>query len=93
MGMQDSAETVALRALAWLSEKDDLLQVFMGATGLGIADLRSRAGDPELQAAVLDFLLMDDAWVVSFCESCGLPPQAPAAARAALPGGAQMHWT
>jgi hypothetical protein len=36
---------------------------------------------------VLDFLLMDDAWVVAFCDAAGLPYEAPMRARAALPGG------
>lgn len=89
----EHAETVALSALAWLVAQDDLLGVFMGATGLGEADLRARAADPDLLAAVLDFLAMDDAWVTGFAAEAGLPPGAALAARQALPGGAAPHWT
>ena len=43
--------------------------------------------------AVLDFFLMDDAWVLRCCEETGLDPNLMMSARAALPGGQQMHWT
>ena len=42
---------------------------------------------------MLDFLLTDDRLVIAFCDDAGLPYTAPAEARAALPGGATMHWT
>ena len=52
-----------------------------------------RATEPEFLGAVLDFLMMDDAWVVGFCDAQGLKYETPMMARAALPGGAQMSWT
>lgn len=84
---------IALEAIAWLAGNDELLPVFLGASGATLADLRNGADDPMVQSAVLDFVLMDDAWVLEFCRSAGLPSGAPAAARAALPGGADPHWT
>lgn len=89
----DAAETLALDALSWLVADEELLPVFLGATGASEADLRARAGDAEFLGSVLDFLLMDDAWVTRFCDARGLPYEAPMMARAALPGGAQVHWT
>ena len=62
-------------------------------TGASEADLRAGAQDPEFLGSVLDFVMMDDAWVVAFCAEAGLENTAPMAARAALPGGAQVHWT
>jgi hypothetical protein len=56
-------------------------------------DLRALATDPEFRGAVLDFLTMDDAWVTAFCDLQGLGYDVPMRARAALPGGAEMHWT
>ena len=93
MGERESAETLALMVLGWLIGDEELLPVFLGATGAGESDLRDRAGDPEFLGSVLDFLLMDDAWVVRFCDTQGLAYDAPMRARAALPGGAQVHWT
>ena len=51
------------------------------------------AGAPEVLAAVLDFLMMDDAWITAFCDGLGLPYDRVAMARAALPGGQPHHWT
>jgi len=89
----DAAETLALKALAWLVGNEDLLDVFLGATGTSESDLRTRAGDPEFLGSVLDFLMMDDAWVVGFCDAATEPYTRPMEARAALPGGEQHHWT
>lgn len=90
---QESAETVALQSLAWLTVNEELLLVFLGSTGAGVDDLRERAKDAEFLGSVLDFLLMDDAWVVQFCDSAGLSYDKPMLARAALPGGEDVFWT
>lgn len=89
----DAAETLAMRALAWLIADDDLLAVFVGSSGVSEQDLRVRLAEPELLASVLDFLMQDDAWIVRFCDAAGLAYEAPMQARAALPGGTPMHWT
>lgn len=90
---QDSAETLALRALGWLAGNEELLPVFLGATGARPDGLSRSAADPAFLGSVLDFLLMDDAWIVSFCDEAGYGYEAPRSARAALPGGAEWHWT
>jgi Protein of unknown function (DUF3572) len=90
---QDLAETVALQALAWLAANDELLPVFLGSTGASEGDLRAGATDPAFLGSVLDFLTMDDAWVIAFCDGAGLDYTAPLTARQALPGGGAMHWT
>ena len=90
---RDAAETVGLRALAWLAGNDELLPVFLGSTGASLDDLRAGAGEPAFLGSVLDFVMMDDAWVVAFCDAAGLAYEAPMRARAALPGGGQVHWT
>ncbi len=87
------AETVALQVLAWLAADEEFLGVFLGASGTSAEDLRARADDPDFLAAVLDFVLLDDAWVMACCDACGLAYDAPAAARQWLPGGAAVHWT
>ncbi|CAN0587784.1 unnamed protein product [Ectocarpus sp. 12 AP-2014] len=90
---QDHAETFALQALAWLAGNDDLLPVFLSSTGSDIDTLKTRAGDPEFLGSVLDFLMMDDAWVIAACDALSVPYETPQSARAALPGGQQVHWT
>ena len=90
---QELAETIALQALAWLAADEDMLGNFCGATGMVPGDLRDAAEDPEFLAGVLDFLILDDAWVQAFADATGLSPDAPIRARSALPGGAAPHWT
>lgn len=90
---RNSAETVALSALGWLVSDEEMLSIFLGATGAGADELRARAQDPEFLGSVLDFLLMDDAWVIAFCDNAGLSYDQPMRARAALPGGEAVHWT
>lgn len=93
MERQENAEIVALQALGWLAADAELLPVFLGASGAARQDLAQGARDPAFLGAVLDFLLLDDTWIIAFCDSVGLPYEALAQARAALPGGAQTHWT
>ncbi|MBK5932572.1 uncharacterized protein DUF3572 [Rhodovulum imhoffii] len=90
---QEQAETLALRALEWLVGNDELLQVFMGSAGISGQDLAERAADPDVLAGVLDFLTLDDTWVMSFCADTGEINEAPMRARQILAGPAQMHWT
>lgn len=90
---RDAAETLALECLGWLAGDEELLPIFMGATGAGADDLRERAQDPVFLGSVLDFVMMDDAWVLRFCEAHARPGEALMQARAALPGGEQVHWT
>ena len=90
---RDRAEALALECLTWLVGNEELFAVFLGSTGVDAADLRGSVQDTDFLASVLDFLLMDDAWVMAFCADAGLPNEAPMRARAALPGGAQVHWT
>ena len=90
---QESAETVGLQALGWLAGNKDLLPVFLGATGASEADVRSGASDPAFLGGLLDFLMMDDAWVMSFCDSISMPYDRLMQARHSLPGGEQVNWT
>ncbi|MCZ0811772.1 MAG: DUF3572 domain-containing protein [Pseudomonadota bacterium] len=90
---QESAETIALKCLVWLMGNDELLGVFMGTTGASQEALRDAVHDPDFLGSVLDFILMDDAWVLACCEAQGLATDLPMRARAALPGGEQVNWT
>ena len=90
---QESAETLALRALGWLAGNEDLLPVFLGATGASEAEVKSQAADPVFLGAMLDFLMMDDAWVIAMCDQLRVPYDHVMQARQALPGGEQVNWT
>lgn len=87
------AETFAIRVLSWLASNDDMLGNFCGASGMAPEDIGSMVEDPVFLAAVLDFLLLDDDWVLGFSSDTGEEPEAVARARGFLPGGDIPHWT
>jgi hypothetical protein len=93
MNKRESAETLALQAFAWLLAQDDLVGVFLNATGAGQGELAALAGDPVFLGAVLDFLMEDDARVIGFCDASTLPYTAVMHARTELPGGQLPNWT
>ena len=90
---QEKSQVLALQAVAWLVGDDVLCPVFLGATGASETDLRERIGDLEFLGSVLDFLLLDDNWVIGFCDQYALPYESVMQARSCLPGGDQVHWT
>lgn len=90
---EEAAQVLALQALAWLVGNDDLVGVFLGATGAAADDLRAQTGDRAFQISVLEFLTMDDAWVMSFCDTSDHAYDAPLMARNVLAGEAGRHWT
>jgi hypothetical protein len=90
---KEQSEAIALQALGWIAASDDLMGVFLGSTGASVGDVRAQAGDPAFLGSVLDFLLMDDAWVTGFCDAHNYDYQRPMIARQLLPGGELPNWT
>lgn len=69
-----NAETLALNALSFLAESPDALELFMHQSGVDPTTIRLRAAERDFLAAVLDFLMADEALLVRFCESTRTPP-------------------
>lgn len=90
---RDVAERYALSVLTWLVGQEDLIGLFMGASGASVEGLKQGAGSPEFLGAVLDFVLMDDQWVIRFAQENNEKPDLMMQARAVLPGGEAVHWT
>ncbi|MEL6678258.1 MAG: DUF3572 domain-containing protein [Pseudomonadota bacterium] len=90
---RDAAEALSVSVLGWMATDDERLMAFLGASGASVEDLRTRAQDPDFLGFILDFLLQDEATLIAFCDHEGLDYDAPARARAALPGGDLPHWT
>ena len=59
-----SAEIFALEALAWMAQDEDVLSLFLNASGSSVADLKAQAQSSEFLLAVLDFILLEDQWVL-----------------------------
>jgi uncharacterized protein DUF3572 len=90
---KNQAETVAIQALSWLADQEELFGSFLNTTGASVNDVRGMAADPAFLGSVLDFILMADNTVTGFCDSVGLPPETPKLARQFLPGGDMVNWT
>ena len=69
---QDAAETLALRALAFVAGDEDLLPRFLAITGMAVDDIKAQAAEPVFLGAVLDFLLAHEPSLMSFVEASGV---------------------
>ena len=88
-----NAQTYALKVLGWLAARDDLLELFLGSTGSTLNSMKANAQEVGFLISVLDFLMMDDQWVLECCDDTELDPNNMRFARLALPGGEELHWT
>jgi hypothetical protein len=82
----DSAQSLAVSALAFIAADSDRLNRFLSLTGLGPDNLRTAAADPAFLGSVLDYLVGDEALLVEFAADAGFKPEAVARARAVLCG-------
>ena len=90
---KEIAETRALEVLTWVLSEGDLIQVFMGATGASQNDLRSNTLSHEFLISILDFVLMDDRWVISCGKFLNIDPSQIQLIRMSLDGGREVNWT
>ena len=80
----DGATTLALRALTHIVGDPDLGPRFLDLTGLDVETLRSRAGKPDVLAAVLGFLEAHEPSLIATASALDVPPAALTAAHRAL---------
>ena len=90
---KEIAETRALEVLTWVLSEGDLIWVFMGATGASQNDLRSNTLSHEFLISILDFVLMDDRWVISCSKFLNIDPSQIQLIRTSLDGGQEVNWT
>ena len=90
---KEIAETRALEVLTWVLSEDDLIKVFMGTTGASQHDLRSNTLNHEFLTSILDFVLMDDSWVISCSKFMNIDPSQIQVIKMSLDGGQEVNWT
>ena len=88
-----SAEILAIKAIEWLAADNELFEIFLNSSGANVSDVKAGAKDLIFLGSVLDFILMDDAWVQDFCETKCFEFDEPFLARQFLPGGNIPNWT
>ena len=83
----NDAVALALNALAATLGDERRAQRFLDLTGIGTDELRARATEPDLLAALLRFLEAHEPDLLSVAETLGVKPQALVEARQQLEGG------
>jgi len=82
----DMAETLALKALAFLLNSPAVRERLTAQSGLDGSTLGPRLEEPEVLGAILDFLLSDDELLVEFCAAESVSAQSVHLARHILGG-------
>ncbi|HEY1143596.1 MAG TPA: DUF3572 family protein [Sphingomicrobium sp.] len=80
----NDAETLALSALAAALTDERRARRFLDLSGIDTEDLRDRAGEPQLLAALLRFLEAHEPDLIEVAEAVGVTPGALVAAREEL---------
>ncbi|MBF0268877.1 MAG: DUF3572 domain-containing protein [Alphaproteobacteria bacterium] len=82
----EDAETIALKAMAYIAADEELMPRFINLTGCSsIEDIRDRLADRSFLGSVLDFILGNEPTTIAFSESQSMAPEIPMLARAKLP--------
>lgn len=89
---RESAQEVATSALLYMAERPELMEGFLGVTGLQPQDLSQVATNPEMALHVLDYLLEDDRRVLDAAAELQVAPGDLMQARTALAGPGSYGW-
>lgn len=89
---RESAQELATSVLLYLVERPDLMEGFLGQTGLEAGDLRRVATSPDIAQHVLDYLLEDDSRVLEAAAELQVAPGDLMQARTALAGPGSYGW-
>lgn len=85
-GDTERAQTIALKALAYLAGDEDWLNHFLNATGMNLGGLKTGAGDIGFLAGLMDYFLQNEDLLIAFAAAGELAPETIVRARQHLPG-------
>jgi hypothetical protein len=81
---RETAEMLAIQALAFIAEEPERLNLFLVSTGIDAAEIRTASREPGFLAGVLEHMLADESLLIAFADSAGIDPAALARARSVL---------
>jgi hypothetical protein len=81
---RQTAEMLAVQALAFIAEDDGRLSGFVASTGIAVQTIRDAAREPNFLAGLLEHILADENLLIAFAASAGIDPAEVARARQAL---------
>jgi hypothetical protein len=70
----ETAESLAIQALAFLAAEPEQLGRFLAITGIGPEGIRSAAREPQFLAGVLEYLTSDESLLIAFATQVGMEP-------------------
>ena len=79
-----TAEMLAVQALAFIAEDDSRMSGFVASTGIAVESIRAAAREPNFLAGVLEHILAEENLLIAFADSAGIDPAEVARARQAL---------
>jgi hypothetical protein len=71
---RQTAEALAIQALAFIAEEPERLGSFIAATGVAPEQIRDAARAPDFLAGVLEHMLSDENLLVAFADGAGIDP-------------------
>src|ERR1700758_1363711 len=80
----ETAEMLAVQALAFIAEDDGRLSGFIASTGIAVQSIRDAAREPHFLAGVLEHILADENLLLAFADSVVMTPAEVARARPML---------
>jgi hypothetical protein len=83
---RETAEMLAIAALAFIAEEPERLNGFLSVTGIPLEGIREAASQPGFLGGVLEHMLGDETLLLAFADSAGIDPDGIARARSALGG-------
>jgi uncharacterized protein DUF3572 len=81
---QQTAEMLAVQALAFIAEDETRLSSFVAATGTAPQSIRDAAREPNFLAGVLEHILADENLLIAFADTVAIDPAEAARAHQAL---------
>ena len=89
----DAAEILALQTFNWLIEQVELKSSFLETTGILPCELSQVLGTSEFMVAVLDFIMIEDSWVIALVQHLNIEPIVIKGAYKVLTDGQQINST
>jgi len=82
----NAAQIIGLKALTFVAADEERITNLCALTGIEAIELKRFAGNDEVLAGILDFLLEDESILLKFCRVADLQPETPKLARDVLSG-------
>ncbi|WP_068313923.1 DUF3572 domain-containing protein [Polycladidibacter hongkongensis] len=80
----ETAQEIAVGALAFLARNPEHLGRFLSLAGIGPAEIREAAQEPEFLAGVLEFFMEDEQLLLAYTQNANIRPTNIARAHLAL---------